>query len=88
MHVKEDPPGTGRWHTTGPAIPQDSYVSGRIRNERTVCKDSELIHPKGMRRDPLFFIWDFPGLRITLPPGAGILSRLTDLELLLGPRME
>ncbi len=45
----------------GPSVPQDSHVSGWIKNERTVCKDSELIHPKDMRRDPSFFIWNFSG---------------------------
>ncbi len=60
-HVKEDPPETGRWHAMGPLVPQDSHVSGRIKNERTVCKDSELIHPKDMRMDPFVFIWNFSG---------------------------
>ncbi len=41
-----------------------------------------------MRRDPFFFIWTFPGLRITLTPGAGTFTGSMDLELLPRCRME
>ncbi len=72
----------------GPAKLQDCHVSGRIRSERTVCKDSELIHPKDMQRDPFLLYLNYPVLRIILAPQAGTFTGFSDLELLPGLRME
>ncbi len=87
-HVKEDPPETRRWHATGlqdrktVMFPDSSGMKGQY------AKTANLFIQRICGGTLSSSFGTFPGLRITLPSGAGTFTRLTDLELLPGPRME